>query len=156
MAHGEFTLAEVARRTGASPRSIQLWANAGALRPVQGTKHAGTGRHRQFTEAEVEIAALLVPFASLGITIGKLARIADAIRRARGRRLVVDLCVESRTPTNPVRLVVMQRGDNTMAMINRGSEAFGFASGAMSADMLVMAVNPGRILTSPPYRTESA
>lgn len=77
-----FTLAEVARRSGARPRSVQLWADAGVLRSVQGTQHGGSGRHRKFLANESEIAALLVPLGNLGIPVGWLGRFSNIMRNA--------------------------------------------------------------------------
>jgi hypothetical protein len=57
------TLSELARLTGAKPRTLQLWADQHIIVPVAATDDAGTGVHRQFDEIESQIAALLVPIA---------------------------------------------------------------------------------------------
>jgi hypothetical protein len=59
---------------------VQLWADGGVLRSTQATDRAGTGVHREFAETEVRLAALLVPFAKLGIPIGRLRQFAEEIR----------------------------------------------------------------------------
>ncbi len=76
------TLSEVAKRTGAKRRSVQLWADAGIIRPVKGTDRAGTGVHRRFSIEEVRLIALLVPLAKWGVPIGWLRYFASEFRRA--------------------------------------------------------------------------
>ncbi len=76
------TLSEVAKLTGAKRRSVQLWADAGIIRPVKGTDRAGTGVHRRFSIEEVRLIALLVPLAKWGVPIGWLQYFASEFRRA--------------------------------------------------------------------------
>ena len=82
-----YILKEVAGLTGAKPRSLQLWADAGVLQPLPKTNRAGSGTHRHFPKREVEIAAVLVPLARLGATIGKLKRFATRYRKLRTKQL---------------------------------------------------------------------
>lgn len=77
---GGFTLSEIVRRTGAGRRAVQLWADGGVMQAIADTDRAGTGVHRLFDEAEVQIAALLVPLANLGIPIGHLKVFSGLIR----------------------------------------------------------------------------
>lgn len=73
------TLADVARRVGTKPRTVQLWLEAGILQsgvPV----HPGTGTARTFAPVEIGLAALLVPLFRMGMPIGTLKRFADRLR----------------------------------------------------------------------------
>lgn len=74
------TLADLERITGAKRRSLQLWADAGAIRP-EGQSHAGTGRHRLFSDDETRVAAILAIIASRQIAIGQLVKYAVETRK---------------------------------------------------------------------------
>jgi hypothetical protein len=76
----QFTLADVTRITGAKRRSVQLWAEAGALRAVASSERAGSGVHRLFGREEVVIACILQGFALQGVSIGNLIQVADGLR----------------------------------------------------------------------------
>ncbi len=76
------TLSEVVKLTGAKRRSVQLWADAGAIRLVEGTDRAGTGVHKRFSVGEVRIIALLMPLAKWGVPIGWLRYFASEFRKA--------------------------------------------------------------------------
>lgn len=140
----EFTLADVARRSGANRRAVQVWGDAQVLRCVS---HPGTGHRRLFAEAEVEIAALLAPFARAGITIGRLVQIAESIRLLRGERTVADIyrVQESAVATRP--LVVRISRTKVVVAISPLFSPHG--------DELVLAVDARRILTTAPYREET-
>jgi hypothetical protein len=75
-----YNLSELVRRTGAKRRAVQLWADGGVLEGTHSTNRAGTGVHRQFPTAEVQIAALIVPLANMGVPIGILKQFAAAVR----------------------------------------------------------------------------
>jgi hypothetical protein len=95
-----YRLVEVVRRTGAKRRAIQLWADGGVIFSTAESDRAGTGTHRLFEEMEVQIAALLVPLANLGLPIGILKRFAHIIRQALFSRLpgAVSAMLEEGTP----------------------------------------------------------
>jgi hypothetical protein len=76
------TLSEVARISGAKPRSVQLWADAGVILPVAGTDREGSGRHRLFDSDEVILAVVMARFAAEQIAIGALRSFSTSIRRA--------------------------------------------------------------------------
>jgi hypothetical protein len=76
----EFTLAESVVRTGARRRALQLWADGGVIHSTEGTDRAGTGVHRRFPESELRIAAVLGALADLGLPIGFLRSLANALR----------------------------------------------------------------------------
>jgi DNA-binding transcriptional MerR regulator len=77
-----WSLAQVAERSGAKPRSLQLWADGGVIETTPDTDRAGTGVHRQFQTCELQIAALLVPLAETGMPIGVLREFAKIMRTA--------------------------------------------------------------------------
>jgi hypothetical protein len=78
----DYTASQVAKLVDAKLRTIQLWADFGILEPVGATQGAGTGVHRRFTITEVRVAALLMPFASIGVPRGVLKRAGDVFRDA--------------------------------------------------------------------------
>jgi len=75
-----YTLADLARVTGAKRRSLQLWADADLIVAEKGTNRAGTGTHRLFSRQEAIIACITHAFALHQIAIGELLRIAAALR----------------------------------------------------------------------------
>ena len=76
----EYTLSELAKITGAKPRSIQLWADAGIIKAAAATERAGSGTHRRFSRQEAVIACVLATFADQKIAIGGLSQIAHGLR----------------------------------------------------------------------------
>lgn len=74
------TLSEIASATGAKPRTVQLWADAGVIVAEPGTDREGSGRHREFGKGEVIIACIVAPFAVDKMAIGGLLNIARTIR----------------------------------------------------------------------------
>jgi hypothetical protein len=77
---GLFALADITRITGAKRRTVQLWAEAGAIKADAVTERAGSGVHRTFSKEEVIIACVLNGFARNAISIGFLIRTAEVIR----------------------------------------------------------------------------
>lgn len=77
-----FTLADLVRITGAKRRSLQLWADRGALKADPGTDAAGSGVHRVFSKDEAIIACVLNGFARQEVAIGNLVKVALGIRIA--------------------------------------------------------------------------
>jgi hypothetical protein len=75
-----YSLADLARITGAKPRSVQLWADAGVVKAIPETERAGSGTHRQFTRDEAMIACIVAAFAERKVAIGGLIEIGEAIR----------------------------------------------------------------------------
>lgn len=76
----EYTLSDLSKVTGAKPRSIQLWADAGIIKAGAATARAGSGTHRRFSRHEAVIACILAPFAEQKIAIGGLSQIAHGLR----------------------------------------------------------------------------
>ena len=77
-----FTLADLTEITGAKRRSVQLWAEAGALQAAPQTDRAGTGVHRSFDRDEAIVASILHAFAEQGVPIGKLLGVSKALRHS--------------------------------------------------------------------------
>jgi hypothetical protein len=75
-----YTLADLARVTGAKRRSLQLWADAGVIRAKKGTNRAGTGTHRLFSRDEAIIACIIQAFALHQMSIGELQGIGMVLR----------------------------------------------------------------------------
>src|SRR5690349_8857885 len=76
----QFTLSDLARITGAKPRSIQLWADAGVIRPAKSTQRAGSGTHRVFDRTEAMVACVIAFFAGRKVSIGGLVQVASQVR----------------------------------------------------------------------------
>jgi hypothetical protein len=75
-----FTLADLTRFTGAKRRSVQLWAEAGAIAAESDTERAGAGVHRLFSRDEVVVACVVAAFALDNVPIGVLIHVGGAIR----------------------------------------------------------------------------
>jgi hypothetical protein len=77
----DYSLADVVRMTGGKRRSVQLWAESGAIRAYSATDKRGTGTHRRFSRDEVIIACCLNGLARRQVGIGELIRIGRGLRR---------------------------------------------------------------------------
>lgn len=78
----DYTLADLTELTGAKRRTVQLWAEAGAIIADPGTDRAGTGTHRKFSRREAIIALVISPLARLHISIGDLLKVSRSVREA--------------------------------------------------------------------------
>jgi hypothetical protein len=76
----EYSLAHLAVMTDLTPRTVQVWAEAGALRALPGTDRRGTGVPRRFSWDEAAIACILAPLSKLQISIGTLLQVAGGVR----------------------------------------------------------------------------
>jgi hypothetical protein len=87
-----YTLADITKMTGAKRRSVQLWAEAGAIVAARATERQGSGVHREFDMDEAIVACVVAEIARFGVPIGKLVDVGDAIRRyldpKKGRRTI--------------------------------------------------------------------
>jgi hypothetical protein len=81
----DYSLADVVNITGGKRRSVQLWADAGAIHALPRTDRRGTGTHRRFSRDEVIIACCVNSLARRQVGIGELARIGKALRKLLGR-----------------------------------------------------------------------
>jgi hypothetical protein len=86
----DYSLADVVNISGGKRRSVQLWAEAGAIRAFSRTDRRGTGTHRRFSRDEVIIACCLNGLARRQVGIGELARIGKALRKLLGRGNAAD------------------------------------------------------------------
>jgi hypothetical protein len=77
----DYSLADVVRMSGGKRRSVQLWAEAGAIRAFSRTDKRGTGTHRRFSRDEVIIACCLNGLARRQVGVGELLRIGKGIRK---------------------------------------------------------------------------
>lgn len=76
----DYSLADVVQITGGKRRSVQLWAEAGAIVAYPKTDKRGTGTHRRFSRDEVIIACCLNGLARRQVGIGELIRIGKGLR----------------------------------------------------------------------------
>jgi hypothetical protein len=77
----DYSLADVVRMSGGKRRSVQLWAEAGAIKAFARTDKRGTGTHRRFSREEAIIACLLNGLARRQVGIGELIRIGKGLRK---------------------------------------------------------------------------
>lgn len=81
-----YTLADMVKFTGGTPRIVQHWAERGAIRAEPETEGANTGTHRRFSRTEAVIACILHGFARRKTAIGELIDIGEALRRFLARK----------------------------------------------------------------------
>ena len=74
------TLSDIVKVTGAKPRTVQFWADAGVIIPDLGSDREGSGRHRQFSKDEMVIACIIAVFAAEKVAIGSLRQISKYVR----------------------------------------------------------------------------
>ena len=75
-----YTLSQVVKFTGSKRRSVQLWAEAGAIRADPSTEREGSGFYRRFSHDEVIIACVIAAFAGDNATIGTLIEVGNLMR----------------------------------------------------------------------------
>lgn len=100
----------VADAVNVSRRTVQFWADQGALIPLEDTAGQGRGRQRVFDRSEVSIAAILSECAALKLPVSVLKSVADMMRDAMRtdapNREVVDAAFAGETETYiAIRLV---------------------------------------------------
>ncbi len=76
----EYSVTDIARVTGANPRSVQHWAASKLLIAKSETDRKGTGNRRLFAFDEALIACVLQPLAERQTPVGEMQRIAFLIR----------------------------------------------------------------------------
>jgi hypothetical protein len=74
------TIAELAKLSGANPRSVQHWAASGVLLAVPFTSGKGTGTPRLFIPTEAVIACIMAQLVERQMTIGEMKRISEGVR----------------------------------------------------------------------------
>lgn len=115
----EYTLADLARITGAKRRSVQVWAEAGALRADSGTERKGTGTHRRFSRDETMIACVLSAFAGMQVPIGQLIVLGDHFRTLLKKAEVHAAFDEAIEDTATVYVIVQDLADHFKTNIVR-------------------------------------
>lgn len=108
----EYSLADLVRITGAKYRSVQLWADAGAIRAYAGTDRRGTGTHRRFSRDEVIIASIINALSQRQVAIGELVRISRGVRgflNSGKFRADIETAILGKQPTNPYLLVIWSK-----------------------------------------------
>lgn len=117
------TLTQLAGMVGAKPRALQLWTDAHALEPLDGTDRKGSGAWRLYSRTECELAAILVEaHKGFHLQAGVLASLAQALRRKEGDSAREEAFERARRGTHAVWLVATPDGD---------SYAVGFTTGAV-------------------------
>lgn len=126
------TLTQLAGMVGAKPRALQLWTDAKALEPLDGTDRKGSGAWRLYSRTECELAAILVEaHKGFHLQAGVLALLAQSLRRLEGDAARDDAFERARRGTHAVWLVAVPEGD---------SYAVGFSTGAV----LSLSALPGK------------
>ena len=100
-----YTLADLVKFTGAKRRTVQLWAEAGAIRADRETERAGTGTHRRFSRTEAIIACILHGFALKKLSIGMLINIGAALRDQLGTDENLEAVERVMLNDNPMYLI---------------------------------------------------
>jgi DNA-binding transcriptional MerR regulator len=80
-----YTLAEVSEKALVLPRSVQNWAAKKVLRPVSRTSGKGTGVHRLFSTAELEITAIIGVISRKSAPLTALRDVANWLRSVQQR-----------------------------------------------------------------------
>ncbi len=76
-----FTVSDLVRFSGAKPRSLQVWTDAGVLLPLFGTDRGGSGAYRRYPYAEAELACIIAALSSAWrLPVGSLKSLSQAIR----------------------------------------------------------------------------
>jgi hypothetical protein len=108
--------------TGAKRRTVQLWAEAGAIKAASGTERQGSGVHRDFDWDEAIVACVIAEFAEFGVPIGRLIGVGAAIRHfldpSKKDRLTIEAAFNN---SRPVFLSV-HRGTMAKLLDNPTSE----------------------------------
>jgi hypothetical protein len=80
MVDRNYTIADIAAKTGIGERLATTWADALVLHAEPQSNRAGRGVHRKFHWREVEIASVLAKAAPFRMTTGVLVRLAVVLR----------------------------------------------------------------------------
>ncbi len=117
------SLSALAGLVQAKPRALQLWTDAGALLPLDGTDRKGSGAWRLYGREESELAAILAE-AHLGfrLPVGMLVQLASAVRKSLGQSASTEAFDRARRGTHAVWMVAAPAGEDY---------AISFATGAV-------------------------
>lgn len=127
------TLTQLAKMVEAKPRALQLWTDAGALKPLEGTDRKGSGAWRLYSQVECELAAILtLAHESFSLPVGVLAELAAALRALDG------------TPGREEAFERARRGAHAVWLIATKNGGAGYvASFTTGAVLSLGAVSPG-------------
>ncbi|RWC41975.1 hypothetical protein [Mesorhizobium sp.] len=128
----EFTLAELTSITGAKRRTVQLWAEAGAIQADAATERAGTGVYRRFSRSEALVACMLASLSYLKMSIGELVQRGADLRKwiETADRTEIDDCISGKRemivffwrceeyPEHPMLVFINRPGDPLDSSIN--------------------------------------
>lgn len=90
----EYSLSDLTKITGAKRRSVQFWAECGAILANKETERAGTGTHRRFSRDEAIIACVIAYFAQMHVELPQLTDLAAKFRSMLpGIRDAVDMAI---------------------------------------------------------------
>lgn len=78
----DYTIGEIAAAHGEKVRTVQFWADSGALQPKEGTGRKGKGTQRRFSETEMRLAGLAKRLAAMNSPIGEISDVLSRIRSA--------------------------------------------------------------------------
>jgi hypothetical protein len=75
-----YSIGDLEEMTVQTRRTLQFWVESGALKPTPETSYMGRGVHRVFDASEAVIGLLLAAISQNTWPIGRLIRMAEAIR----------------------------------------------------------------------------
>ncbi|RWJ37469.1 hypothetical protein [Mesorhizobium sp.] len=118
----EYSLSDLTKMTGAKRRSVQFWAECGAILANKETERAGTGTHRRFSRDEAIIACVIAYFAQMHVELPQLTDLAakfrsmlpgirDSVEKAITNEMVVYLIVQDRAEDVKMYAVGCNRDD---------------------------------------------
>jgi DNA-binding transcriptional MerR regulator len=107
-------------------RQIRIWTEIGAL-PIANVMHVGSGRTRLYTEESLQLAAVAVELAALGIPVGAIKNVVtQVLNHLRGKTMEIEWALRN---AGDVRLVVVisdrpvhQTADVSILDIDRAAE----------------------------------
>lgn len=118
----EYSLSDLTKITGAKRRSVQFWAECGAILANKETERAGTGTHRRFSRDEAIIACVIAYFAQMHLELPQLTDLAakfrsmlpgikDAVDMAISDEMIVFLVVQDRADSVRMHAIGCRRDD---------------------------------------------
>ncbi|RVD21015.1 hypothetical protein [Mesorhizobium sp. M4B.F.Ca.ET.017.02.2.1] len=75
-----YSLSDLTKITGAKRRSVQFWAECGAILADKDTERAGTGTHRRFSRDEAMVSCVIAYFAQMHVELPQLTDLAAKFR----------------------------------------------------------------------------
>ncbi|MBF0168061.1 MAG: hypothetical protein HQL45_10565 [Alphaproteobacteria bacterium] len=107
------SLTALAQLVKAKPRALQLWTDAGALKPLDGTDRKGSGAWRLYGREESELAAILAEaHQGFRLPVGMLALLAGAVRQSQEQPASTEAFERARRGTHAVWLIGAPKGED--------------------------------------------